>query len=56
LSDQENASQEEEMQEQDEADVEGHRRVTIQRADAAETEEPDSEGPDVEAHRRASIQ
>jgi hypothetical protein len=51
LSDQENASQDEEMQGQDEADVEAHRRTTIGRTDDA-----DSEEPDVEAHRRVSLQ
>ena len=51
MSDQENASQDEEMQEQDEADVEGHRKVQIGRTDAAESEEPD-----VEAHRRVNMQ
>ena len=51
MSDQENASQDEEMQEQEEADVEGHRKVAIQRAYTADTEEPD-----VEAHRRVNMQ
>jgi hypothetical protein len=51
LSDQENASQDEEMQEQDEADVEAHRTTTVGRNVAAETEEPD-----VEAHRAVHIQ
>src|SRR5262249_25047884 len=50
-SDQENASQDEEMQEQEEADVEAHLRASLARTDDAEGEEPD-----VEAHRRASIQ
>jgi hypothetical protein len=47
LSDQENASQDEEMQEQEEADVEAHRRASLGRTDEADAEEPD-----VEAHRR----
>ena len=51
MSDQENASQDEELQEQEESDVEGHRRVPVGRTDAAETEEPD-----VEAHRRVGLQ
>ena len=51
LSDQENASQDEELQEQDEADVEGHRAASVTRPMAGETEEPD-----VEAHRNAAFQ
>ena len=52
MSDQENASQDEELQEQDEADVEGHRATHINRNSAGQ----ETEEPDVEAHRATHTQ